>query len=466
MADNVTLNSGSGGVTAVAAQVTFSGDTAFAQGVFLGILSGSADAYTYNLSVGGAGAVTAGTPRMTLASDDPAVVALQIIDDWDESDRCKVNPIVGSAGVAGGSGVVGATTQRVVLATDVALPTGSNVIGGVTQSGTWNVVCTNAGTFAVQAVCTNAGTFVVQENGAALTALQLIDDGIATVASAITTKGMAAVGTDGTNARIIKTDTSGELQVDVLTMPTTTVTGTIAATQSGTWNVVCTNAGTFAVQESGTALTKLTDIETNTDSGAVIGNGAAATAQRVTIANDSTGILAGVTTVTTLTGGGVAHDSVDSGNPNKIGARAAATLSDDTMVANADRTDAVSDLDGAIITRNGFPLGDLITERASDTGGTSTAFANFGATASTRNYLTCICVYNSSATAGYVDIRDGAAGSVLFTIPLPAGGGAIIGNGSTPILYSTANTALAYDVSAALTTVYISVTGFKSKARA
>lgn len=46
---------------------------------------------------------------------------------------------------------------------------------------------------------------------------------------------------------------------------------------------------------------KLTDIETNTDSGAVVGNGAAATAQRVTIANDSTGVLAGVTTVTTVT---------------------------------------------------------------------------------------------------------------------------------------------------------------------
>lgn len=66
-----------------------------------------------------------------------AVTALQIIDDWDESDRAKVNLIVGQAGVAGGSGTVGATTLRVTLATDVALPTGANVIGAVTQSGTW-----------------------------------------------------------------------------------------------------------------------------------------------------------------------------------------------------------------------------------------------------------------------------------------------------------------------------------------
>lgn len=57
-----------------------------------------------------------------------------------------------------------------------------------------------------------------------------------------------------------------------------------------------TNAGTFAVQVDGTALTRLTDIETNTDSGAVVGNGAAATAQRVTIANDSTGTVTATVT--------------------------------------------------------------------------------------------------------------------------------------------------------------------------
>lgn len=84
---------------------------------------------------------------------------------------------------------------------------------------------------------TNAGTFAVQVDGSALTSLQLIDDAVATTASTIPTKGLAISGTDGTNARVVKTDTSGELQVDVLTMPTTTVTGTVAATQSGSWSV-------------------------------------------------------------------------------------------------------------------------------------------------------------------------------------------------------------------------------------
>ena len=83
----------------------------------------------------------------------------------------------------------------------------------------------------------NAGTFAVQVDGNALTSLQLIDDGIATTGSAITTKGMAAAGTDGTNARILKTDASGELQVDVLTLPTlaaVTTVGTVTTVSTVT----------------------------------------------------------------------------------------------------------------------------------------------------------------------------------------------------------------------------------------
>lgn len=69
-------------------------------------------------AVGGAGAVTAATPRTTLASDDPAVVALQIIDDWDETNRAAVNLIAGQVGVQAGAGAVDALTQRVAIATD------------------------------------------------------------------------------------------------------------------------------------------------------------------------------------------------------------------------------------------------------------------------------------------------------------------------------------------------------------
>ena len=162
-------------------------------------------------------------------------------------------------------------------------------------------------------------------------------------------------------------------------------------------------------------------------------------------------------------GGGVAHDGVDSGNPVKIGSRSIASLASATIVSAADRSDALSDLDGAILVRQNFPLGDLVSERTTNTDGASTAFTNFGATASVRNYVTAISLWNSSATAGYVDFRDGTAGSILFTVPIPAGGGSIVCNGGVPLFRTSANTALAFDVSAALTTVYISVSGFRSK---
>lgn len=67
------------------------------------------------------------TTQLTAAS-----ASLSVMDDWDETDRAKVNPIVGQAGLQGGSGAVSANTLRTVLATDVALPAGSNAIGAVT----------------------------------------------------------------------------------------------------------------------------------------------------------------------------------------------------------------------------------------------------------------------------------------------------------------------------------------------
>lgn len=160
--------------------------------------------------------------------------------------------------------------------------------------------------------------------------------------------------------------------------------------------------------------------------------------------------------------GDVAHDGVDSGSPVKVGAKAIASPKGVTLVANADRTDLIADLDGILVTKVGATNGDIIAERIADTTGTSTEFTNFSAVAATRNYVTSLHIYNSSASAGFVDIRDGAAGAVLFTAAAPAGGGMTIAN-AVPFIRSSANTALAYDVSGALTTMYINIAGFQSK---
>lgn len=47
-----------------------------------------------------------------------AAASLGVIDNWDESDRAKVNPIAGQAGIAGGTGTMGANVTRVTTCTD------------------------------------------------------------------------------------------------------------------------------------------------------------------------------------------------------------------------------------------------------------------------------------------------------------------------------------------------------------
>ena len=99
----------------------------------------------------GAGAVAANTPRVTLASDDPAVVSLGVLDDWDEANRCMVNLIVGQAGIDGDSGNKSAKTLRVVLATDQPVMTNAQPVndkpatsGGLTMHKTISAASTNA----------------------------------------------------------------------------------------------------------------------------------------------------------------------------------------------------------------------------------------------------------------------------------------------------------------------------------
>lgn len=116
MADNVILDSMSGGDTIAADDI---GGVKYQR---VKIALGGDGTFSGDMAAG-AGAVGTTTPRFTLASDDPAVTSLAVLDDWDESDRAKVNIIVGQAGVAAGSGTIGATTQRVTIATDDTVAT-------------------------------------------------------------------------------------------------------------------------------------------------------------------------------------------------------------------------------------------------------------------------------------------------------------------------------------------------------
>jgi len=338
---------------------------------------------------------------------------------------------------------------------------------------------------------TNAGSFLVQENGAALTALQLIDDGVATIASATPAKGMVAIGTDGTNARALKTDTAGELQVDVLSLPA--VTGTVTANLA---------AGTNNIGD--------VDVLTINGVAPAFGSGVrGATVQRVTIATDDVvpasqsgtwniGTVTAVTGITNALPAGTnaigklaANSGVDIGDVDvtsvvpgttatSLGkAEDAAHASGDTGVAilavRRDTAAVGSGTDGDYSTVNVTASGNvrvsvsedetaasfyssLVRGTAAITDGSSTSVIA-AAGASVRNYIQGVSIANTSASTVTVDLRDGTAGSVMYTFIAPAGGGVVYSFGEAP-LRGTANTAVAADPSAAASTITVSIHGF------
>lgn len=90
------------------------------------------------LSTTGAGTVATAL-RTTLGSDDPAVVALQIIDDWDDSNYCNVNMNVAGTDVAAGAGAVNAQTLRVTHASDDPVTTALQLIDNAISGAGFNI---------------------------------------------------------------------------------------------------------------------------------------------------------------------------------------------------------------------------------------------------------------------------------------------------------------------------------------
>lgn len=115
-------------------------------------------------------------------------------------------------------------------------------------------------------------TTIDGDTGNIVTSVQLLDDTVATDGSATPTKGILMAGQDGTNAQTVKTDSDGNLQVDVLTMPTTTITGTVdlGATDNAVLDTIA--AKDFATQTTLAAINA--KLVTGTDIGDVTINNA------------------------------------------------------------------------------------------------------------------------------------------------------------------------------------------------
>jgi hypothetical protein len=154
-----------------------------------------------------------------------------------------------------------------------------------------------------------------------------------------------------------------------------------------------------------------------------------------------------------------AHDAADSGIGTKIAAKAIASQHGLTLVAAADRTDLFAGLDGIQLMRPHTNLESIVSGNASNTDGTSTScIATAGA--GVKQYLTSAVVTNTSSSMIYVELKSGT--TVKATLPVPATSGVIF-NPPVPLPPNAADEAWNFDPSAATTTVYCSMIGFKSK---
>jgi hypothetical protein len=114
----VAFSSGTPGATvqghAVVSGETLAPDTGLA--IYARSNGGTAIVSMSQVSDGGGG--VGGGGDASAANQTTMIASLSVMDDWDETDRAKVNPIVGQAGVAAGAGPVSATVQRHTLASD------------------------------------------------------------------------------------------------------------------------------------------------------------------------------------------------------------------------------------------------------------------------------------------------------------------------------------------------------------
>ena len=448
MADNVAITAGSG--TNIATD-----DIAGVHYQRMKLVDGTLDATT---AIAAGGGVEAGALRVTVASDSTGVLSVD-----DNGSTISIDD--------GGSSI---TVDGSVTA---SLASGTNNIGDVdvlTVPAPLNVTGTGTESSALRVTIAtdSTGVLSVDDNGASLT----VDGTVASTQSG--TWSIRSQDGSGNNLTSALRGSERALSVQLVDGSGNQVTSFGGGTQY-------TEDGASAGGETGTvflgvrndAATSKTSADGDfsaiaTDSAGRVGIadlGGSVTVDGFTTVGGAAyvRITDGTNTASVNANGGlevtgdVPHDSVDSGNPLKLGAKAEASITTITNVADADRTDVYADINGVLITKDHVSYGDIIVTRATDTGGTSTAFSAFGATASQRNYITTITVYNSSTTNGFVDLRDGAAGTVIYTIPLPALGGATI-SFQVPLRQPTVNTALCYDVSAAISTIYISAVGFKS----
>lgn len=357
----------------------------------------------------------------TLAEQQTQTASLSVIDDWDESDRAKVNPIVGQAGVQGASGVVTALTQRVVLATDVALPAGTNAIGKLSA---------------------NSG----------------VDIGDVDVTSVIPGTGATNLGKAEDAAH-----TSGDTGVLLLGVRNDSGTTVLSDTNGDYTPVATTSRGQLFLGSvvPGTTATELGKAEDGAHTSGDVG------VMSLCVANEANTTFAADNDYvphatdregSTRTIGNRAHDAVDAGPPLKIGYQARQT--NPTAVADADRVNAIGDdLGRGVVILN--QVRDLVTQATTTISASTSETTILAAVASTFLDITKLILANTSQNATRIDFRDATAGTIRASAFLVPGGMAEI-NFPVPYPQTTVNNNWTAQSSIAVTDLRIFVQAVKN----
>lgn len=366
------------------------------------------------------------TRRGSLSSGDAQIGAVEIKDGATDT-RATVQStaatgteaavVVRPIAPVAGSGVVTSLTPRVTLATDVALPAGTNNIGDV------------------DVLTLPAVTGGKSNNGGVPGATNLgVLPAVAQAAAPTHTEGNQ-VGLRANLAGDVVVTLDGEA---VVLGAGTAAIGTATAVGAAAHDAPVSGApvlyGGFASAAAPAGV--------NIDGDAVrawhLLNGAAAV--QVTAA----GALVGGNASGIFTQGPAAHGTAIAGSPNRIGARARTT--NIAAVATDQATDLVATTTGAVVQKP-YSIPEEDWSHASAAGGIINATAvtiKAAAGAGIRNYITSIQISSDAlgAATEFV-IRDGAAGTVLWRIKITTAG---FINGLqiqfTNPLRSTANTLL------------------------
>jgi hypothetical protein len=172
---------------------------------------------------------------------DAIRVAAEIMDDWDETDRAKVNIIAGQAGVTAGAGSVAANTPRVTHASDDPVTTSVQLIddaivtddAGFTPATTKVMMAgfefddtspdsVNEGDGGAARMSANRNIYTTIRDAAgnerglnidANGALASVASGAGADGSGVSGNPVRVAGSDGTNTRSLLTDTSGRILI-------------------------------------------------------------------------------------------------------------------------------------------------------------------------------------------------------------------------------------------------------------